>query len=385
MGVGDWNEYIARRGGKEWHTHPKRQQYMNETQGTMTYQEQFLLDCKTFAKWGIAFADKNVRKNKDIRNDVELKEKFYADCKGNGYNETLYTSIWNEIMDAVDGGYSFNKAHSTSYAMLSYQTAWLKCHYPNHFYASLMTIEGSDNDAVSGYMAECKKRGITILPPDINESNDDFVATSEGIRYRITTIKNVGNTAIKFIDRNKPFSSFDDFMDRRVKKSVNKTCVRNLIKAGAFDFDEPNRAELMWRYDMREERTKTQIKNNYQCEKYEYNDKVKMEWEKDALGMYLSVHPMEKYSFKRLEEYKDGESCLVAGEVIDIAEITDKNDNKMAFVTLDTLFGNVKIVVFASAWKRKDVAPFIEEGIILMIRGKRSGNDVLFNSMEILD
>ena len=125
-GTADFNEYIARRRGKEWNIHTDRMPYMEETEGLMVYQEQFLLDAKTFAGWGIAFSDKHIRKNRDILNDKELKENFIIDSLSNGYKKEDIEQVWKEISETASGGYGFNKAHSTSYSMTSFQTAYLK-------------------------------------------------------------------------------------------------------------------------------------------------------------------------------------------------------------------------------------------------------------------
>lgn len=389
-GTGDWEEYIARRKGKTWDVTPERMPYLKETEGLITYQEQFLLDCKTFAGWDIAFADKKVRKNKDIRNDEELKDKFIVDGEMNGWCHETLQSVWSEICDAVAGGYSFNKSHSASYAMLSYQTAYLKCHYPTYFYASLMSGEKTDGDgqdAVSSLIAECKEKGINILPPDINLSGDTFTATDRGINYRITTVKHVGESAIKHINELRPIASFKDFLERRNRSHAKKNVVINLIKAGAFDFDNPNREELLWEFDM-SERTNKQIKENYICPKYEITPKTYMEWEKEVLGMYLSQHPMERYGFKRLDEYRDGDDCIQGGEVVTVYEFhPQKNPDKpkMAFVTLNTLYGSLKCVVFAKTWERINIREGFSEGNIVLVRGRRSGNDVIVNSLEVLE
>jgi DNA polymerase-3 subunit alpha len=389
-GTGDWEEYIARRQGKEWEIHPERLSYLKETEGLITYQEQFLLDCKTFAGWDIAYADKKVRKNRDIRNDTELNKKFIQDGIQNGQKQEELQAIWNEIENSVAGGYSFNKSHSASYAMLTYQTAYLKYHYPEHFYASLMSgckTDGDGQNEISTYMAECKKRGIRIIPPDINHSNDNFVVTDIGIAYRITTIKHVGESAISHILDLRPILSFDDFMERRDKSKANKAVVINLIKAGAFDFDTPNRGDLMWTYDM-SQRTKTQIKKDFQCEPYVYDDTIKMMWEKDVLGMYLSIHPMEKYGFKSMDEYSENQSCIQGGEVTEIYEFHPRKDTsnpKMAFITLNTLYGTLKVTCFARDWARMDVQELFHIKNILLIRGKKQGKDVLFNSGELLE
>lgn len=387
-GVGDWEEYIARRKGKKWSVHKARFPYLKETEGLIAYQEQYLLDAKVLANWDLAFADKYIRKNKHIAEDIELRNKFIEDCKSNGViSQNLAIDIWKEIVDTVSQGYGFNKSHSTSYAVISFQTAWLKYYYPEHFYASLMSSEKTDSDGqsvIANYIAECKQKNIKILPPDINFSGENFVVTKGGVNYRITAIKHVGENAIRSIEALKPINSFDDFMQRREKRFIKKNTLINLIKAGCFDFDNPNRAELLWQVDMYE-RTKTQIKQNYQCPPYKWNDRIKAEWEKEVLGMYLSTHPMEKYGFKPLNCYKDGGHALQGGEIYDIKIFNDRNGNEMAFVFLDTLFGNVKVIVFASSWRYKNIQKQIQIGNIVLMRGRRSGNDLLLNSMEVLE
>lgn len=386
-GVGDWEEYLARRKGKEWSVYEPRKPYMDETMGTMTYQEQYLLDAHILAGWGIAYADKHIRKNPDIRGDTALREKFIADCTANGHSEQDIIPVWSEIEDAVDGGYGFNKSHSASYAVTSYQTAYLKCHFPLHFYASLMSSEKTDGegqDAVAGQIAECKARGIPINPPDINRSDDNFIVNNDGIAYRITTIKHVGDSAIAHIRDLRPILSFDDFMGRRSKSLAKKNTVINLIKAGAFDFDEPNRATLLWRFDM-SQRTKTQIKQEVELPAYEYNDKVKAEWEKEVLGMYLSVHPMEQYGFKPLQHITEGDYGIQGGEIYDVRIFNDKKGNEMAFVHINTLHGNVKLLMFSRFWSNKDYRNMIKEGNILLARGRRSGNDLMCDSIELLE
>lgn len=407
-GVGDWHEYIERRQGKPWNVLPERMAYMEETVGTMTYQEQFLLDAHVLAGWRIADADKWLRKNEDIRNDTETRNKFISDCVSNGIAESDAIDVWSEIEDAVDGGYSFNKSHSASYAQTSYQTAWLKAHYPAHFYASMMSHEKTDGegqDAISGYISELKQRGIPILPPSINNSTEKFEPVRRdnvdkadgqnrdnarangksdeyGIAYRLTTVKSVGDTAYPAILGGRPYASFEDFLERRPTRTIRRDVVENLIKAGAFDEFNTNRGALMWEFHM-SLRTKTQIKNGIELPKIPYDDKIKMEWEKEVLGMYLSAHPMEKYGFKPLSSFEDREYCLQGGEVYDRHVFKDKNGNEMAFVQINTLYGNVKLLCFASSWNA-EMKNSLSEGNIVLVRGKRSANDMIVNSVEVL-
>lgn len=244
--------------------------------------------------------------------------------------------------------------------------------------------DGEGQDAIAGYIAECKQRGIKILPPDINRSGDTFIVSDEGINYRLTTIKHVGESAIQHIEELRPIRSFDDFMERREKKFIRQNVLVNLIKAGCFDFDNPNRAELLWKVDMLN-RTKKQIKEGYEPPKYEWNDRIKAEWEKEVLGMYLSVHPMEKYGFKPLDAFKDGGNCLQGGEVYEVKVFKDRNKNDMAFVFVNTLYGNLKVIVFASTWKYQNIRDAMKPGNIILIRGKRSGNDVILDGVEVLE
>ncbi len=385
-GTGDWEEYIARRKGKTWDIHPDRMQYLKETEGLITYQEQFLLDCKTFAGWDIAFADKKVRKNKNIREDNYLKEKFIIDSETNGYDFETIEQVWDEICSAVEGGYSFNKSHSASYAVLSFQTAYLKTYYPEHFYASLMSSEKTDGDgqdSISKYIAECKHLGINILPPDINNSGDNFTVVNNSINYRITTVKHVGDSAINAIISMRPIKNFEDFLNRREKQFLKKNVIISLIKAGCFDFDNPNRAELLWQFLM-SERTKTQIKEDYQFEKLEWNDNIKALWEKEVLGMYLSTHPMERYGFKPLDNFADGGNALQGGEITDIRIFNDKNGREMAFVFIETLYGKIKTIIFASSWIDPSIKQLVQINNIVMIKGKRSGDGIILNDIELL-
>lgn len=389
-GVGDWEEYLARRKGKEYDIYPPRLPYMEETVGTMTYQEQFLLDAKTLAGWDIAYADKHIRKNKDIRNDDTLRRKFLEDGMALGQPKDVLEAVWMEIEDAVDGGYSFNKSHSASYAVLSYQTAWLKYHYPEHYYAALMSgckTDGEGQNEVAKYMAECKQKGIQILPPDINHSGNRFTVTEGGIAYRITTIKGVGDSAIAHINDLRPFTSFDDLLGRRTKSLLKNNVIENLIKAGAFDTFGNKREDLLWALDM-SKRTKTQIKEGYICPRYEVDDMTYMEWEKEVLGMYLSAHPMERYGFQPLSSFKDGmDGAIIGGEVVDVFEFHPKKDParpKMAFVSLNTLYGTVKVICFAHMWSRNETRLTLRKGNMVLIKGKRSGNDIILNEMEVL-
>ena len=381
-GVGDFHEYVARRNGKKYTIHPDREWYMKDTAGLMTYQEQFLLDCKVIAGWDIAFADKNIRKNKEIKNDEYIRNKFINDSIKRGYDIDFVMETWREIEDAVSGGYSFNKSHSTSYAVLSYKTAWLKYHYPVYWYASLLNSEIANQDKVEGLIAECKKKGIKILPPDINKGSYKFEGTKEGIRIPINYLKGIGEDVVKYIKKELvPITSFEDMLDRGLKKYIKKNVVTAMIKAGIFDFENKNREYFMWVYAMRN-RKKTDIKNGVECEHQEYNDKIKLQWEKDVYGMYLSAHPLDTRNARCIQDFTED---MVAVQVIEKREVIERlqrNGKPFAFLMGSNQHGTLKCLVFADTWANQDIKDTIANNDYLLVKGRRSGNDLILNDVE---
>ena len=380
----NWGEYIERRHGKKWSVHEDRKHYMNDTSGLMIYQEQFLLDCQTYAGWGIAYADNNIRKNKDIKNDIELQEKFINDSVARGYDRELAASLWEEIKTCASQ-YSFNKSHATSYGVLSYKTAWLKCHYPIYWYASLLNSEIANQEKVEGLIAECKKKGIKILPPDINKGSYKFEGTKDGIRIPINYLKGVGEDVVKYIKKELvPITSFEDMLDRGIKKYIKKNVVIAMVKAGIFDFENENREHFMWVYSMRN-RKKTDIKNGIECPHLEYNEKIKLQWEKDVYGMYLSKHPLENRNARSIKDFTDDMTVIQVIEKKEVVERLQKNGKKMAFLTGSNQHGILKCLVFGNTWEVDDIRETILNNDILMVKGRKSGNDLIVNDVEIIE
>ena len=380
----NWKEYIERRHGKKWSVHKDRERYMKDTSGLTIYQEQFLLDCQTYAGWDIAFADKHVRKNKNIKNDIELQEKFYADCLAKGYDIELVKQLWEEIKESASQ-YSFNKSHATSYGVLSYKTAWLKCHYPIYWYASLLNSEIANQEKVEGLIAECKKKGIKILPPDINKGSYKFEGTREGIRIPINYLKGIGEDVVKYIQKELvPITSFEDMLDRGIKKYIKKNVVMAMIKAGIFDFENEDREHFMWVYAMRN-RKKTDIKNGVECPHQEYNEKIKLQWEREVYGMYLSKHPLENRNARSVADFTDDMTVIQVIEKKDVTERLQRNGKKMAFLTGANQHGIIKCLVFADTWAVDDIRETILNNEILMVKGKKSGNDIIVNDVEVIE
>lgn len=377
----NWKEYIKRRKGKPWCVDKEREEYMKDTRGLMVYQEQFLLDCKTYAGWDIAYADKHVRKNKNIKEDIELQEKFYKDSTERGYELEKVKSIWEEIKESASK-YSFNKSHATSYGVLSYKTAWLKCHYPIYWYASSLNSEINNQEKVESLIAECKKKDIKILPPDINKGSYKFEGTKEGIRIPINYMKGIGEDVIKYIQKYLlPIESLDDMLDRGLRKYIKKNVVISMIKGGVFDFENEDREYLLWKYAMRN-RKKTDIKKGIECTHQEYNEKIKLKWEKEVYGLYLSKHPLEHRNARSLEDYLEGEKAVQVIEKREVIERLQKNGKKFAFLMGSNQHGIIKCLIFADLWANEDIKNTINSYDVLLVTGKKSGDSIIVWEIE---
>lgn len=379
-GIGDWDLYLRRRRGEDYQLEEERKYYMAETEGIITYQEQYMLDCKTYAGWDLAFADRKVRKNKDIREDKKLYELFLKDGKDNGYDEDKLSKIWDEIMDAVAGGYGFNKGHSGSYGTLSYDTAYIATHYPVEFFASLLTQYGSDGAKLVDYMAKAKDRGIVILPPDINNGDSEFEVVDGKVRYMLSAIKGIGVKAFEAIKQIRPIRDLDDLLERRDTRQINKTVVENLIKAGVFDSTESNRLKLIEQFYQQ-----TNVKTK-PLPSTMWNEEVKLAMEYDAFGMYISAHPVDRYNYPTLSAFKQGSTAKIGGEVISVDTIHDKKGNQMAFIKISHSNGVTEVVCFSYVWNNKKINTkgIVREGNLIEVTGKRDGDKILMTGVEQL-
>lgn len=358
-GVCDWNDYMNKRfGSQNEMSEIESLPFMVNTHGLIIYQEQYLLLAKTYAGWDIAYADKYIRKNKNIRADVELKKKWMEDTGG-------MEELWDTICDIVAGGYSFNKSHATSYARLTFMTAYAKCHYPKEFYAAYLNQYLGKPDRINEAITEIKALGIKMLKPDINKSTTRFIPTKEGILFPINSVKGVGGSALWAIEKLKPISSFEDFLARRIPKFVKKTTIEALIKSGAFDSDGKSRYQLLceWQEDFKEEKEKPDYI-------YEY----------EAFGYYLESTPFDKYKITPWIELNDQTNVMSIGQLTELKLRTDKRGSQMAFGTLVNNTDNIDLVIFSSVWGKLDIS----EGDMLFVKGKKDGNSLLVNTAEVL-
>ena len=294
----------------------------------------------------------------------------------------------NKIFDlmATFGRYGFNKSHSAGYAYLAYQTAYLKAHYPVQFMAASMTSEIGNTDRVVTLMEECKRMGIEVLPPDVNQSAGKFRVVGKQIRFGLEAVKNVGHGAIEAVvesrERVGKFENIFQFCTEVDMSSVNRRVIESLIQAGAFDSVSKHRSQLMASVDVA-----ISCGQNLQDEKrrgqtslFDLAGKTKTasvarvpevpEWpiseilskEKEMLGFYASGHPLTKYkdeldtfvtrNTKTIEEAKDGEELYIGGVITNVKTNIDRKKKQMAFITLEDFTGTVEVVIFSDCYEK---------------------------------
>lgn len=337
------------------------------------------------------------------------KEEGVEGCIAKGIEEKVANHIYDEMIDFAK--YAFNKSHAAGYAVVAYQTAWLKYYYPVEYMAALMTSVLGNAGKVSEYILASRQMGIEVLPPDINEGEAVFSVQKRKIRYGLSAIKSIGRPAIDAIVKDRKdygaFRSLSDFITRMGGKEVNKRAVENLIKAGAFDSLGIKRRAAMFVYpgmmDQLSQERKTSLKGQLSLfdfaseeEKQDYEIKIPdvaeypreemLAFEKEVLGIYVSGHPLEAYEEKWrknitnttgdfvLDEenmehtVKDGMTAIVGGMVIERNIKYTKTNKVMAFLTLEDLLGTVEIVVFPREYEKYQ--QFLLEDAKLFVRGR---------------
>ena len=335
-------------------------------------------------------------------------------CIANGISEEVANKIYDEMIDFAK--YAFNKSHAAAYAVVSYQTAYLKYYYPVEFMAALMTSVIENPSKVAEYILNCRQMGIRILPPDINEGEGDFSVKGNEIRYGLSAIKSIGKPVIEAIltERREsgPFRSLKDFIERLSGKEVNKRTIESFIKSGAMDSLGGTRKQLMQVYAAiieqvaREKKSGVtgqmslfdllgeEDKKEYEIQLPpvgEYEKEQLLAFEKEVLGIYVSGHPLEKYEalwkrvisnvttdFQMDEEtgqarVPDQARVTVGGMIAGKTVKYTKTNKTMAFLTLEDLVGNVEIVVFPKDYET--YGPYLKEENKVFIRGRASSED----------
>ncbi len=380
---------------------PQLEPILQETYGVIVYQEQVMKIAGDLSNFSMSEAD-DLRKamGKKIPEIMtKHRKRFVQGASENGIPHDKAGKIFY-LMEKF-GGYGFNKSHSAAYAMIAYQTAFLKAHFPVEFMASLLTSEMHSTDSVVKYIAECRSNGIEVLPPDIKESEKEFTVTGSKIRFGLVAVKNVGEGAIEsIIDARKEeaFSSLLDFCERVDLRKVNKRVIESLIKCGAFDSNGYYRSGMMATLEdyidygqrVQKERLDPQmglfdLQENQQAINVpsipdidEWSEKQLLTLEKESLGFYITGHPLsgyedllEKFTNANsivLKEKNDGEKIRIGGMVRDTKIIKTKKGDLMAFVNLEDMHGSVEVTVFSSVYGK--VYDLLVEDSSILVQGQ---------------
>lgn len=398
---------------------PLLEPILRVTYGCIVYQEQVIEIFRSLGGYTMGQAD-NIRraisKKKMKVIESERKTFVYGDpeqnIKGaiaNGVSESAAQSIYDEIVDFAN--YAFNKAHAVCYAVVSYQTAYLKCHYPRQYMAALMTSVLDSSVKISGYMAECKELGIVTLPPDINHSEDHFTVEGDSIRFGLGAVKNVGLGLIRTMMQKRSidgdFVSLENFLER-MGSDINKRAVENFIKCGAMDCFGHNRSELLAVYESMMDSISSTRKHNLEGQiglfgmiQEENADAVKvpiphkpefskldiLSMEKETTGIYISGHPMDDYKIylkgknvvpigaftEEGNRFTDDQNVTIAGIVQSVKTKTTRNNSVMAYVTIEDDTGAMELLVFSSVINQ--YGGYLKENAAAIVTGRLSIRD----------
>ncbi|MDY6848433.1 MAG: DNA polymerase III subunit alpha [Thermodesulfobacteriota bacterium] len=406
LGSGMVDDFILRKHGKKKITYdfPQLEPILQDTYGVIVYQEQVMLIAQVLANYSLGGADllRRAMGKKKAEEMAKQKEIFLKGAKENDLDLKRAEAVF-DLMEKF-AAYGFNKSHSAAYALVAYHTAYLKAHYPVEFMAALLTEDMENTDKVVKNIAEVRSMGIEVLPPDINASDRSFTVHDNAIRFGLGAVKGVGSSAIEVIlevRREGAFSSLHDFCERVNLQKVNKKVLEALIKCGAFDSLGGRRAQFMEALEgamdagqrLQRERTLGQESlfgmeeivsssgngHGKLPEVEEWPEKVLLNFEKEALGFFITGHPLARYqdTIRRfatcdaasLHDRADKEEVKVCGIVAGIKELTTKKGDRMAFATLEDLSGLVEMVLFpevyaASSDLIKGEAPIFVSGTL---------------------
>jgi DNA polymerase-3 subunit alpha len=411
------NDYIERKHGRQpvTYPHPDLEAVLKETYGLPIYQDQLLLMARTLAGFSLAEADilrvAVGKKKKDVME--KMRARFVEGCVQNGIPRAKAEELFADIEKFAR--YGFVKAHSTAYALISYWTAYLKAKYPTCYLAALLTSVAGNTEKIAEYIQECRELGITVLPPDINESDADFTPSlHHQIRFGLSAIKNVGSTTVHAIlDARKqggPFRSFADFCRRVPSDVLNREVLESLIKCGAFDRFGTRKgllsqieAGLALAAQAHQERksgqksffdhTETELSLARATNGHEEFAKSELlQFEKELLGLYVSGHPLEHLKerlallctceLQRVYDQPDGKELHLGGRIDSVRVITTHSGKRMAFVRLEDLSGQAEITVFSQTYEQ--AKRVLKEDQIVWLRGRTERRSERSNGIQII-
>jgi len=404
LGCGMVDEFIERKHGRQQVVYdlPELEPILKDTYGVIVYQEQVMQISRTLAGYSLGRADllRRAMGKKDPQVMAKEKEPFLAGAKAQGIDPRKAEAIFDQMAKFAE--YGFNKSHSAAYALIAYQTAWLKSHYPVEFLAALLTCDMDSTDKVVKNINDCREQGIEVLPPDVNKSGLTFTVVGNSMRFGLGAVKGVGTGAVEAVleaRQEGPFRDIYDFCERVDMRRCNKKVLEALIKCGAFDSTSAARAALMEGLEaamnhgqrIQEERCSAQVSlfgedevvkiNGNGCrlpDVPEWHDKEKLAYEKEALGFLITGHPLDRYvqDIRRLScvdigalaDLADGSEVRICGIVSTLKEITTKKGDRMGFATIEDLGGSVEVTVFSDIYTT--AAPLLKSDDPLIIDGK---------------
>lgn len=424
LGAGMVTSYINRMNGKEPAVSydPRLDGILGETYGTMVYQEQVMLISVEMCGFSKGESDSRIRKpvaKKKIKmltdqvfkwsdgEDETIYDHWMNGAERNNYKRETAQRIWDDVLEFAS--YAFNKSHSAGYAILVMQTAWLKAHYPNEYMAAVLTSYTGKTDKIVHYVSACRHDGIAVLPPDINESGTEFTATAEGVRFGLAGIRGVGEGVTEAIiaerEKGGPFKNLHDFVERVDASQANRRVIEALIKGGAFDSTGYPRRQLMHFVDRdnpeniidaavkrQKDRAAGQTSlfdvfgdvegSGFEVivpepDGQEWDRHMKLSFEKEVLGIYVSDHPLRPYEYALAkareftlsqidtgfetmgpagnavnQEIPEGKPYWWAGMVSSVSKRVTKNGDPMAIVTLEDMEGEATVVIFPKTYKQ---------------------------------
>jgi len=407
------DDFIQRKHGRKEieYLHPLLEPILKPTYGVILYQEQVMRIASDLAGFSLGQADMLRRAMGKKKPEIiaAMKQDFLDGAENNHVDRSIAAKVF-ELIEYF-AGYGFNKSHSAAYAIVAYQTAYLKAHYPVEFMAALLTSIMDSADRVSFYIAECKRMGIPVLTPDVNESQETFTVTNGRIRFGLAAMKNVGKGAMQSIieirNQDGPFASLQDFCARVDLSQVNKRMIENLIKGGAFDSVAGSKRQLLTILDLCLEQGHEILRSKSSAQislfdfdeeqtgltsRYapiplpdvpEFSSQELLAMEKQILGLYVSGHPLDNYtkvisektsvSLAELTEEHDQQRIVVAGMINTFKISTTKKGDTMATCQFEDLTGSIEMLVFPKTFVR--YREMIEKDAIVLVKGRYLAQD----------
>ncbi|HXG66729.1 MAG TPA: DNA polymerase III subunit alpha, partial [Blastocatellia bacterium] len=418
------DDFIDRRHGRKKvrYDFPELKEVLGNTLGVMVYQEQIMAVFQKLAGYSLGEADM-VRRAMGKKKREELdkhKEKFLNQGVERGHDREKLEKLWQSIEGFAD--YAFNRSHSVTYGYLAYQTAYLKAHYATHFWAAVLSNELNNTAKVVKYINEARGQGISILPPDVNQSLDNFTASGPNIRFGLAAIKGIGQSAVSCIiearNAGGPFRSLFDFAERVDSKAVNKRVLESLIKAGAFDSLGHKRSQMFAAIDAAIESGQRLQKSRAsgQTDLFgalmasapvadpplpnveDWSHQELLKGEKETLGFYISGHPLLGYEealkdmtnadVDRLANFHHGADVAMGGIVMELNLRTTKKGDRFALFQLEDQFGSVKVVVWPDVYNKSN--PVLKDDAPVLVKGRLEVEDsgamsVIANEIQSLE